>query len=159
GRLNEDFSGSVAMATGSLGDPTTTNETFTNFFDRKSIGLDKAYITYNPVAHNWLSATGGKFPYLWQRTQMTGDPDLNPEGFDVKLSFNTQTPLVKNVTVQAFNTLFNEVTSGSDSYALGGQIAGKLEAGPWTATASYMAEKWNGTSALLQASGFAVQAT
>src|SRR5581483_5662523 len=85
GRLNEDFSGSVAMATGSLGDPTTTNETFTNFFDRKSIGLDKAYITYNPVAHNWLSATGGKFPYLWQRTQMTGDPDLNPEGFDVKL--------------------------------------------------------------------------
>lgn len=159
GKLNEDFVGSVALATGSLGDPTTTNETFTNFFDRKTIGLDKAYITYNPVAHNWFSATGGKFPYLWQRTQITGDPDLNPEGFDVKASFNTHTPLVKNVTVQAFNMLFNEVTSGTDSYSLGAQIAAKLEAGPWTATASYMGERWNGSSALLQASGFATQAT
>ncbi len=159
GKLNEDFVGSVALATGSLGDPTTTNETFTNFFDRKTIGLDKAYITYNPVAHNWFSATGGKFPYLWQRTQITGDPDLNPEGFDVKASFDTHIPLVKNLTVQAFNTLFNEVTSGPDSYSLGAQIAAKLQAGPWTATASYMGERWNGTSSLLQASGFAVQAT
>jgi len=159
GKLNEDFVGSVALATGSLGDPTTTNETFTNFFDRKTIGLDKAYITYNPVAHSWFSATGGKFPYLWQRTQITGDPDLNPEGFDVKASFNTPTPVLKNVTLQAFNTLFNEVTSGTDSYSLGAQVAAKLQAGPWTATASYMGERWNGTSALLQASGFAVQAT
>jgi len=159
GKLNEDFIGSVALATGSLGDPTTTNETFTNFFDRKTIGLDKAYITYNPVAHNWFSVTGGKFPYLWQRTQITGDPDLNPEGFDIKLAHDTHAPLVKNVAVQVFNTLFNEVTSGPDSYALGGQVAAKLQAGPWTATASYMAERWNGTSSLLQASGFAVQAT
>jgi len=159
GKLNEDFVGSVSLATGSLGDPTTTNETLTNFFDRKTIGLDKAFITYNPVAHNWLSATGGKFPYLWQRTQITGDPDINPEGFDVRASFNTHTPVVKNVTVQAFNTLFNEVTSGTDSYALGAQISGRLEAGPWSATASYMGERWQGTSALLQASGFAVQAT
>ncbi len=61
GKLNEDFIGGLALATGSLGDPTTTNETFTNFLDRKTIGLDRGYITYNPVAHRWLSLTGGKF--------------------------------------------------------------------------------------------------
>jgi hypothetical protein len=42
GKLNEDFFGGVALATGSFGDPTTTNETFTNFFDRQTIGLDRA---------------------------------------------------------------------------------------------------------------------
>src|SRR5207245_2012563 len=49
GKLNEDFVGSIYLATGSLGDPTTTNETLTNFFDRKTIALDRGFITYNPV--------------------------------------------------------------------------------------------------------------
>src|SRR5207245_10896548 len=65
GKLNEDFNAGIYLATGSLGDPTTTNETLTNNFDRKTIGLDKAFITYNPIAHKWISATAGKFPYLW----------------------------------------------------------------------------------------------
>ena len=159
GKLNEDFTAGVAIATGSLGDPTTTNETLTGFFDRKTIGLDKGFITYNPVRHRWLSATGGKFAYLWQRTSVTGDPDLNPEGFNIKASFDIARPVVKNFTVQAINYLFNEVSSGTDSYALGGQASGRLQAGPWTATPSFLAIKWQGTSALLQASAFNVQAT
>lgn len=159
GKLNEDFIGGVQIATGTLGDPTTTNETLTGFFDRKTIGLDKGFITYNPVAHHWLSATGGKFAYQWQRTSVTGDPDLNPEGFDIKTSFDRNGAVVKNVTVQAINYLFNEVTAGTDSYALGGQGLTKLQLGPWTATPSFLAIKWQGTSALLQASAFNVQAT
>src|ERR1700686_3624916 len=107
GQLNEDFVGSIALAMGSLGDPTTTNETLTNAFDRKTIALDRGYITYSPVAHPWLSLTGGKFPYLWQRTSVTGDPDLNPEGFDQKLSFNYN-GFVQNLTVQAIALLYNE---------------------------------------------------
>src|SRR5712692_10723661 len=89
GKLNDDFTAGVALATGSLDDPTTTNESLTNFFDRKTSGLDRGYITYNPLAHKWLSLTGGKFAYQWQRTQVTGDPDINPEGFNQKLSFDT----------------------------------------------------------------------
>lgn len=159
GKLNEDFVGGVQIATGSLGDPTTTNETLSGFFDRKTIGLDKAFITYNPVTHRWLSATGGKFAYQWQRTSVTGDPDLNPEGFDIRASFDREGLLVKNVTVQAINYLFNEAPSGTDSYALGGQGQTRLQLGPWTATPSLLAVKWQGTSALLQASAFNVQAT
>ncbi len=78
GQLNEDFIGGFALATGSIGDPTSTNETLTNVFDRKTIALDRGFITYNPVAHNWLSLTGGKFAYTWQRTSVTFDPDLEP---------------------------------------------------------------------------------
>jgi putative porin len=159
GKLNEDFVGGFALATGSLGDPTTTNESFTNFFDRKTIGLDRGYITYNPLAHRWLSLTGGKFAYAWNRTQVTGDPDINPEGFNEKFSWDLQTPGVKNLAIQFMQLLFNEATSGTDSYALGGQVSGKLQLGRLTTTPSFMAIKWNNPDSILQASAFAVQAT
>src|ERR1700730_15039446 len=54
GRLNDNFLGGFALATGSLGDTTSANETLTNFFERKTIGLDRGYITFNPVAARWL---------------------------------------------------------------------------------------------------------
>lgn len=158
GQLNEDFVGSIALATGALGDPTTTNETLTNAFDRKTIALDRGYITYSPVAHPWLSLTGGKFPYLWQRTSVTGDPDLNPEGFDQKFSFN-HNGFLQNFTVQALELLYNENSTGQDSYVLGAQAQAKLKAGPWSATASVLNQHWNRPDALLQASAFEVGAT
>lgn len=159
GKLNEDFIGGIALATGSLGDPTTTNETFTNFFDRKTIGLDRGYITYNPVAHRWLSLTGGKFAYAWNRTQVTGDPDINPEGFNEKLSWDLNTPVVKNFTVNFMQLLYNEASAGTDSYSLGGQVSAKLQIGRLTTIPTFMTIKWNNPDAILQASAFAVQAT
>jgi hypothetical protein len=159
GKLGEDFVGGLALATGSLGDPTTTNETFTNFFDRKTIGLDRGYIAYNPVAHRWLSLTGGKFAYAWNRTQVTGDPDINPEGFNEKLSWDLNTPGVKNFTVDFMQLLFNESSTGTDSYSLGGQVSAKLQLGRLTTTPTFMAIKWNNPDSILQASAFAVKAT
>jgi len=163
GKLNEDFIGGVAVATGSQGDPTTTNETLTNFFDRKTIALDRGYITYNPVAHKWLSLTGGKFAYTWQRTSQTFDPDLNPEGFNERFSFDLQGP-VKNITVQAIELLYNEANgkagiSSQDSYAVGGQVSARLQFGPWTATPSILSLKWNRPDGILAATAFASGAT
>ncbi len=159
GKLNEDFTAGIALATGTLGDPTTTNETLTNVFDRKTVGLDRGYITYNPVAHKWLSITGGKFAYQWQRTSVTGDPDLNPEGFDEKLSFDMHHAWLKNFTIQAMQLLYNESSGGQDSYALGGQVSAKLQMGPWTAIPSFLTLKWNRPDAILAQSAFAVGAT
>ena len=164
GKLNEDFLSGVAIATGSLGDPTTTNETFTNFLDRKTIGLDRGYITYNPVAHKWLSLTGGKFAYQWQRTQVTGDPDINPEGFDEKLSFDLNYGPLKNFTAQAMQVLLAENTNasllrGADAFTVGGQVSSKLDFGFMTATPSIGVMNWRNTDEILQASAFAVQAT
>lgn len=165
GKLNEDFYGGIALATGSLGDPTTTNETFTNNFDRKTIGLDRGYITYNPVAMRWLSITGGKFAYQWLKSSVTGDPDLNPEGFSEKLSFDLhRVPGVQNVTFQSMQLLFNETSGtgglykGHDSFAVGGQVSAKLKFGLWSATPSLMIQNWRYTDALLNSSAFAVAA-
>jgi len=164
GKLNEDFIAGIALATGSLGDPTTTNETLTNFFDRKTIELDRGYITYNPVNHKWLSLTGGKFPYTWQRTSVTFDPDINPEGFNEKVSFDFNKPVFKNFTAQAIQLLFSENNSasfirGADSFAVGGQVSTKIVVGPLTSTPSATILNWRNTDSLLNASAFAVQAT
>ena len=157
GQLNEDFIGGFALATGSMGDPSSTNETLTNVFDRKTIALDRGYVTYNPVAHSWLSLTGGKFAYPWQRTSATFDPDLNPEGFNEKFSFDFSGP-VQNFTVQGIELLYNESAAGQDSYALGAQASGRLKFGPWTTTPSFLSLKWNRPDAILQESAFAVAA-
>ena len=159
GKLNDDFLAGIALATGALGDPTTSNATLTNAFARKTIALDRGWITYNPVAHKWLSLTGGKFAYLWQRTSVTGDPDLSPEGFDEKFSFDLHGPVLKNFTVQGIELLYNESSGGQDSYALGGQASAKFQLGPWTAIPSFLTLKFNRPDAILQQSAFAVGAT
>ncbi|HEX8815857.1 MAG TPA: putative porin [Terriglobales bacterium] len=163
GQLNEDFVAGFALATGALGNPTSTNETLTGAFDRKTIALDRGFITYNPVAHPWLSLTGGKFAFPWQRTSVTFDPDLNPEGFDEKFSFNLSGP-VKNITAQGIELLYNEANGkpgvpSQDSYALGVQVSSRIQYGPWTGTPSILSMKWNRPDALLQQSAFTVGAT
>lgn len=159
GKLNEDFIGGVALATGTLGDPTTTNETLTNFFDRKTIALDRGYITYNPLDEKWLSVTGGKFAYTWDRTSLTNDPDINPEGFDEKVAFDLHTAGFKKFSAQAFQLLYNENSKGDDSFGLGASVSATFKAGPWTANPSFTLIDWRFVDALLSAPAFAVQAT
>ncbi len=117
--MNEDFTGGFVLASGSLGDSNSTNETLTNFFTRKTIGLDRAYVTYQPIAHNWLRLTGGKFAFTWQRTSMTFDPDMNPEGFNEKFSFDLPGPVLKNFAIQGIQLLYNENAKGDDSFTVG----------------------------------------
>lgn len=172
GKLNEDFTAGISLATGTLGDPTTTNETLTNNFDRKTIGLDRGYVNYNPVAHKWLSVTAGKFAFTWQRTSVTFDPDVNPEGFVEKFSKDfSSVPVVKNLNVQFMQLLYNEVTgnssrslglfgAGHDSFAVGGQIGGRLEPLKfWTLTPSFTILNWRNPDAVLNSSAFAVGST
>jgi len=116
GKLGEDFIGGIYVASGAnisgtatLADPTSTNETLATFFERKAIGFDRGYIIYQPQTAKWIKLTGGKFAYDWEHTDLTFDPDLNPEGFTEKLSFDFGNPVVKNFSVEAMQLLFNEV--------------------------------------------------
>jgi hypothetical protein len=159
GKINEDFTGGIYIASGAVvngapdfKDPVSTNETLTSFYERKTVGFDRGWVTYNPQAHKWLSLTGGKFAYNWQRTPLTFDNDLNPEGFSEKVSYDIKNPVVKNVTLQGMQLLFNEVANGADGNALGGQLLSKLQLGSrWTMTPSFTALNWNGANAIAQA--------
>lgn len=164
GKLNEDFTAGFAIATGSLADPTSTNEDLTNFFDRKTIGLERGYISYKPVAHKWLALTAGKFTYPWARTSLTMDPDITPEGFSEKLSWDFKSSALKNVTVQAMQLLFTEnrnaaLFNAGDSFAVGGQVSGTFNIGPLSTTPNVMVLNWRNTDSILNASAFAVGAT
>ena len=157
GKLNDDFTGGFLLTSGSLGDSNATNETLTNFFTRKNIGIDRAYVTYHPVAARWISLTGGKFGFTWQRTPMTFDSDLNPEGFTEKFSSDLKTPVIKNFTVQGIQLLYNEASKGDDSFAVGGQVSSKLDFGFMDTTASFSLLDWRFPDAILNAPAFAVQ--
>lgn len=138
--LSEDFIAGAFMATGNLADSTSTNETLTNAFEKKTIGLDRGYITYAPKAHKWLSLTGGKFSPTFQKTNQIFDPDLNPEGFSEKFSFDfPKYSMLKNVSLIGLQLYVNEVGGSNDAYAFGGQGQAKLQLGKfWTMTPSYM---------------------
>src|SRR4051812_10013947 len=160
GKLNEDFSGGLYFATGALSagspaytDPISTNDTLTGFFEKKAIGVDRAWITYNPAAHKWLNLTGGKFAYTWQRTNWMFDPDLNPDGFSEKFSFDTaHTGFLKNVTLQGMQLIFNEVSKGRDGKAIGGQLLTKLQPiHAWTFTPSFTLLDWSNVDAIANA--------
>jgi Putative porin len=172
GKANEDLIGGFFLASGIASDPTSTNQTMTDFFERKSITIDRAYIEYNPAAAKWLTLTGGKFAYSWIRTPQTFDNDLNPEGFSEKVSFNLKSPIFKNVTFTGMQLLFNEVnrpssaancpggvclnagsTTGGDSFAAGGQASVKLQLTKrWSMTPSYSILNWHNDDVILNPS-------
>jgi len=105
------------------------------------------------VKHKWLSLTGGKFAYTWNRTSVTLDPDLNPEGFSEKLSWDINNAgFVKNFTAMGMQLFFNEVSKGVDSFAAGGQVSSRLQLGHlWTMTPSYTALNWRNIDSILNA--------
>lgn len=122
GRLSEEFSGGLSLATGSLDEPISTNQTLTGFFNRKNLGIDKAWITYKPKYAPFLKLDAGKFASPWYHTALSFDRDLNPEGFAETLSFDLNAPVLKNITAVGFQLPFNETAVGQDSFILGGQI-------------------------------------
>jgi hypothetical protein len=122
GKVSDEFSGGFSLATGTLDDPVSTNQTFTGFFNRKNFGVDKAFITYKPNYAKFLKLDAGKFAFPWYRTPMTFDSDVNPEGFAQTLSFDIKSSALKNITFVGFQLPINEVSGGSDSFILGGQV-------------------------------------
>lgn len=120
--ISPELSGGFRLATGGLSDPVSTQQTFTGFFTRKPVDLDRFWLTYKPEGVKGFSVTAGKFAYPWYRTELTFDNDLNPEGFGETLAFNFSGSPLTNVTLVGFQLPFNEVAAGPDSIVWGGQV-------------------------------------
>ncbi|MBI4482151.1 MAG: putative porin [Acidobacteria bacterium] len=122
GKVTDEVSGGISLATGSLEDINSTNQTLTGFFTRKPVGLHRYDLSYKPRAVKILSLMGGKFAYPWYRTPLTFDSDINPEGFAQRLSFDLKNPMLRNVALVGFELPFNEASGTHDSFILGGQM-------------------------------------
>ena len=82
GQIGKEFDWGLRFATGTLTDVASSNQTLTDFFNRKEFALDQAYLTYSPSAIRGLRLQGGKFETPWLATEMTIDNDIQPEGFN-----------------------------------------------------------------------------
>lgn len=101
GQINDEFDWGMRLSTGSLADSISTNQTFTDFFNRKPFGLDQAYVNYRPKAVRGLRIQGGRFDSPWFSTEMTFDNDLQYEGINESYSRDFKGTF-KNLTLVAW---------------------------------------------------------
>lgn len=129
-KLNDDIAGGFTLATGDINSPVSTMQTLNQFYTRKSLYLDRAFLTYNPHFFKALTLTGGKFSYPWYHTELTWDNDLNPEGLAQTLAwdFESAGPL-KRIALVGFELPFAETAGVSfhnksivQSAVYGGQL-------------------------------------
>ena len=76
GTITDEFDWGLRLSTGSFPDNISTNQTLTDFFNRKPFALDQAFITYKPKSLPGLRLQGGKFEPPWNFTEMTFDNGL-----------------------------------------------------------------------------------
>ena len=102
GTINDEFDWGLRFASGSFADSVSTNQTFTDFFNRKPFALDQAFITYKPRKLPGLRLQGGRFEPPWTRTEMTIDSDLMVDGFNQSYSHTSKDSVLKDVTFVAW---------------------------------------------------------
>jgi hypothetical protein len=131
GNITDELYGGFTIASGSLDDPISTNQTLTNFFNRKTVGFDRFFIQWTPKRLNNHATFGlGKFVFPWMRTGLTFDPDLNPEGLFARLNWDFKGEVFKGISVVGFHLPFFErggstsATTGIRADGLDGYIAG-----------------------------------
>jgi hypothetical protein len=146
-KLNDDFGGGFSLASGDINDPTSTNQTVTGFYTRKSIAIDKAFVDYTPHEFHALTLIGGKFAYPWYNTELTWDKDINPEGAAETLAFNLNSvPVLKKIAVVGFELPFTQVAgvsvtnqSSRASIVYGGQLQTTWQLASWLKFSAYSA--------------------
>ncbi len=80
--INPQVDAGIRVATGSSSDARSTNQSMDNYFDKKQLWLDQAYIDFHPDAIKDLHLIGGKMNQPWvSMGDVIWDGDINPEGF------------------------------------------------------------------------------
>ncbi|HEX4900171.1 MAG TPA: putative porin [Pyrinomonadaceae bacterium] len=145
GSVGDEFDWGLRFASGSFADNISTNQTLTDFYNRKPFGLDQAFITYKPKAVAGLRLQGGKFEPPWSSTELTIDSDLMVEGFNESYTRNFKGSKFKELGFVAWQLPFLERNSafvrnadgtvniersrrdGRDLALYGGQIRARVE--------------------------------
>ncbi len=141
GNITDELYGGFTIASGSPDDPISTNQTLTNFFNRKTVGFDRFFIQWTPKRLNHHATFGlGKFVFPWIRTGLTFDPDLNPEGLFARLNWDLKGEVFKGISVVGFHLPFFERggstsattgvrADGLDAFIAGGQLQTRWKLG------------------------------
>jgi hypothetical protein len=115
--VSDKISVGTQIATGDPDDPNSTDVTLGNFADDFPVSLDQAWIRYRSGG---LAAYAGKFPQIFQRTDMLWDSDISLQGVGA-----AYTAPIGQATLDARGIWFviDEAAVARDSDMLGGQLA------------------------------------
>lgn len=88
-RIDDHFTAVIRLAAGNLTEPTSTDQTLGNFFNRNPVGIDRAYLQWSPNAN--VTVMGGRMPNPFFTTNLMFDSDVNPEGVAASLRLPLKT--------------------------------------------------------------------
>jgi hypothetical protein len=89
-QVNPQVEMGIQVASGSSADRRSTNDNLDNYFDRKPIWIDLAYVDFHPAAAPGLKTVAGKMKQQWTSMgDMIWDSDINPEGLSAAYTAKT----------------------------------------------------------------------
>lgn len=104
------------IASGNNNDQRSTNQDMNNYFQKKDLWLDRAYINWHPDNVPGLKMWGGRMPQPWisvGNSELVWDADINPEG--VAAQYNRKFGNTNVFTSGGYFTVKDNVTgSGVD---------------------------------------------
>ena len=116
--VSDTFAVGTQIATGDPDDPNSTDVTLGNFVDDFAVSLDQAWIRYHSGG---LTAYAGKFPQVFQRTDMLWDSDVSPQG--VAAAYSAGLGGGAKLDARGIYFVIDEAAVARDSDMLGGQLA------------------------------------
>ncbi|MBM4259053.1 MAG: hypothetical protein FJ147_24530 [Deltaproteobacteria bacterium] len=132
-QLSDELEAGVRIVTGDPNEVISNNQTLTDVFNRKTINLDHAYVTFRPgksfgLEKSFFSLTAGKFgvnffrPRAVMGSELIFDEDLSPEGLAEELTLFEGKDFFRSLKLAAGQWSIKEFFPGRDSYMLGEQI-------------------------------------
>jgi len=119
--INPQTSFEIRLASGSSGNPTSTNETLGDYLNKDSILIDLAYLKLMPMPTKpWFTALAGRFPSPFIGTDLVWDGDLAFEGLAV--SYDTRKTSTFGPIFVAGAFPLQEEEWYADKWLLGGQL-------------------------------------
>jgi hypothetical protein len=80
-QVNQEVEAGIQVASGNGKDARSTNQDMSDYFNKKELWLDLAYIDYHPLDVPGLKVFGGKMKQPWVSLgDVIWDGDINPEG-------------------------------------------------------------------------------
>lgn len=147
GKVSDELKVAARLATGSTADPISTNDSFDDFFNKKPIILDLAYVEYAPPLPSLDSRVhlvGGIMENpMWTVTPMVWDGDLGWDGFALKASQK----LSDSATLFSNNGVFLLDTDESEPASLW-VTQGGATLTPWASAEGEFLKNFKLTSAL-----------
>lgn len=120
----------IRLASGDAADVTSTNQSLTDFLNRKPINLDQLSLAYTPAKAKPLTLGFGKYGFPLTRTQMVWDDDVNWEGTYEQVTFTAGSPVTFRVV--GVQSPINEVGAGEDAFMFGQYGQASFRAGRHT---------------------------